>query len=253
MAKYFFTLGLIIGTAEQELFGQFGQIQTDRPDQTECPFIVPKHWLQAENGFMKEKISASETSYTHPSTLWRFGLSNVFECRMVTEFQTVKKSGISYSGMGPVTAGVKIKIAEAKGLLPETAFIGHLSFNQLAGKDFKGNFATPSFRFVMQHTLSDKWSLGYNLGAEWNEESPAAAYIYTLVTGFSISSKMGAYAEVYGFVPEQSKAGHYVNGGITWYFTDHIMADVSAGQGLFDNKAQNFISAGLSYRFSFSK
>ena len=26
-------------------------IQTDRPDQTECPFITPRHYFQLENGF----------------------------------------------------------------------------------------------------------------------------------------------------------------------------------------------------------
>ena len=30
---------------------QTGRIETDRPDQTECPFIVKKGYIQAEMGF----------------------------------------------------------------------------------------------------------------------------------------------------------------------------------------------------------
>ena len=37
------------------LFGQnLPSIQLDRPDQTECPFITPKKYIQIENGFTVE-------------------------------------------------------------------------------------------------------------------------------------------------------------------------------------------------------
>ena len=42
-------------------FVAFGQeietIQTDRPDQTETPYLVPKKMFQVENGFSFQKIT----------------------------------------------------------------------------------------------------------------------------------------------------------------------------------------------------
>ena len=38
-------------------------IQLDRPDQTECPFIVPAKYFQFENGFNVEKINGNEKNF----------------------------------------------------------------------------------------------------------------------------------------------------------------------------------------------
>ncbi len=35
-------------------------IQTDRPGQTECPFIVPKNNFQVESGFSFENVNENE-------------------------------------------------------------------------------------------------------------------------------------------------------------------------------------------------
>ena len=70
------------------------------------------------------------------------------------------------SGISPVKIGFKVKLSDEKGLLPKTSFIGHLSIPSFASKELKTIFYAPSFRFTMQHTLTDKINLGYNLGSE---------------------------------------------------------------------------------------
>ena len=50
MSKYIISFGLLFGMQACKLFGQTS-IQLDRPDQTECPFIVPAKYIQLENGF----------------------------------------------------------------------------------------------------------------------------------------------------------------------------------------------------------
>ena len=45
------------------LLGQdLPSIQTDRPDQTECPFITPRSYFQFENGFSYEKNTSDLTT-----------------------------------------------------------------------------------------------------------------------------------------------------------------------------------------------
>jgi hypothetical protein len=47
--KAFFLMLPVLNFAQE-------QIETDRPDQTESPATVPHRYLQAETGFMYEKV-----------------------------------------------------------------------------------------------------------------------------------------------------------------------------------------------------
>lgn len=61
-------------------------IQTDRPDQTETAAIVPKGMFQVENGFSFQRKDANNSSFSLPSTLWKYGVNDNFELRLITEF-----------------------------------------------------------------------------------------------------------------------------------------------------------------------
>lgn len=100
----------------------------------------------------------------------------------------------------------------------------------------------------MQHTLSQKFSLGYNLGAEWNGETAEPAFIYTLTTGCSISDKIGAYLEVYGFAPQFSKADHRFDGGLNFLLKENILLDISGGAGITENAPDYYMALGFSFR-----
>ena len=108
----------------------FGQditpIQTDRPDQTETPFTVPKNHFQMENGFSFERTYNSTKSFTNPSILFKYGISDYFEVGLITEFTTIS-SDKTITGLNPVTLRIKEKISDEKGILPTTSFIGYLT------------------------------------------------------------------------------------------------------------------------------
>ena len=61
-------------------------IQADRPDQTETPAIVPKGMFQVETGFTFQKNDAISKSLSLPTTLWKYGVNENFELRLITEF-----------------------------------------------------------------------------------------------------------------------------------------------------------------------
>ena len=50
-------------------------IQTDRPDQTECPFIVPVNYLQLESGFVFQKNNNNASEIAVPSVLTKLGIT----------------------------------------------------------------------------------------------------------------------------------------------------------------------------------
>jgi hypothetical protein len=85
-------------------------IQTDRPDQTECPFIVPKNYLQFENGFSYEKNTKDSNEYVIPSTLTKFGINDHFELRLITEYVIQNQDLDKVSGIVPVLIGFKARL-----------------------------------------------------------------------------------------------------------------------------------------------
>jgi Putative MetA-pathway of phenol degradation len=250
MARYILTLGLIIGPNSVDLLAQEkSPIQLDRPDQTECPFITPKYYLQAEHGFTIEKINSAETSFLYPTTLWKYGVNEKFEIRLITELLTEKKEADSKTGITPITIGFKAALFEESGLIPKTSFIGHITSAKIGSKWFRTSCIAPSFRFTMQHTISKKVSLAYNLGSEWNGEKLEQTFIYTLTTGVALSNKLGCYVELYGFIAHAQKPDKRFDTGITYLLNNNLMIDISVGKGIKTSSFQNYGSFGLSYRF----
>ncbi|MGZ5197189.1 MAG: transporter [Kaistella sp.] len=225
-------------------------IQTDRPDQTESPAITPKNYLQVETGFLYENVDRDTENFSHPTILWKYGINENFELRVITEFNSEKIINFRESGIPPVTVGFKAKLAEEHKFFPKISFIGHLTANKLASEYFKTAHPAPSFRFLFQHTLTEKLSLGYNLGAEWNGETPDATGIYTVSTAYSFNEKLGGFAELYGFLNEFQKPDHRFDAGLTYLINDDFQIDASAGVGISEIAPKHFLSCGLSYRFN---
>jgi hypothetical protein len=101
---------------------------------------------------------------------------------------------------------------------------------------------------VFAHTLSDKFSLSYNVGAAWNGTTPEATFLYTLALGYSISNKLAVFIESYSFFPEASKADNRFDAGFTYKITTVVQFDISGGIGLSDNSPDSFLSTGISFR-----
>src|SRR5688572_11512822 len=86
---------------------QMDPIRADRPDQSESSFLVPKGYFQVEMGF-----SITDTDpgfiYTYPSGLWKYGLTDNFELRLVTQYITIQREpNPDVNGFLPLAAGFK--------------------------------------------------------------------------------------------------------------------------------------------------
>ena len=240
----------------EEVNTELGALITDRPDATESPTAMPKGFLQVETGGFYESFednNVKSENYTFNTTLVRYGLLDNLELRLgwnFTEGQTSingRKLDNVTSGFEPLLFGFKTTISDEKGWMPEIGFLGHLYLPFTASTDYKPETTGADFRFSFAHTLSEKSSLAYNLGAAWGNDSPEVAYIYTLAYGYSLSEKIGAYVEVYGDFPEDTKANHLWDAGFTYLYNNNIQFDVTFGSSF--TKGQDILlSAGVSFR-----
>ena len=236
------------------------KIDTDRPDQTESVFTVPAGWLQGELGFAKERFSTSPhiiNIWTLPTLLTRFGLSERFELRMINEYEKWGNQSRLFKdtfNFLPLQLGFKVNLIHEKGIIPEIAFIAHTGFNRIASEFGRGgSFFSPNFRFTFQHSMAEKYSLSYNFGAEWDNTYDPPTWLYTFAPGVNLGEKWYAYVEAFGFWRKKEPAQHNLDGGIAYYITDHMKADLSAGMGISPAAPAYYFAIGFSFRFKWKK
>ncbi|MBQ0788372.1 MAG: transporter [Oceanihabitans sp.] len=234
---------------------------TDRPDQTESPNVLRKGFLQVETGTFYETFednNIQNENFTYNTTLVRFGLLDNLELRLGWNF-TEGKTNINgkstnnvTSGFKPLLLGIKTSIAKEKGVFPDIGLLGHLYLPFTASTDYKPENTGVDFRFAFAHTLNENSSLSYNLGAAWGNDSPEASFVYTIAYGIGVTEKIGAYAELYGDLPENNKANHFWDAGFTYLISNNIQLDATIGTSI--TKGQDLLlSAGVSFRIPKTK
>lgn len=229
---------------------------TDRPDQTESPNVVPIGFIQVETGASYEAFKDNNIKtedFTYNTTLVRFGLLNNLEVRLGWDFLEGKTkvngntlNNVS-SGFNPLLLGVKTGIAKENGAFPEIGLLGHIYLPFTASTDYKPDTTGVDFRFAFAHTLSENSSLSYNLGGAWGNDSPEASFVYTIAYGLSVTDKFGAYAELYGNLPENNKANHLWDAGFTYLISNNVQLDATVGTSITEGQ-DLLLSAGVSFR-----
>jgi hypothetical protein len=253
----FFSLSIAFAQDNNDL----GDLITDRPDATESPNTMPVGFLQWETGafFVKEESGSVQTKATTFNTsLFRYGLLENLELRLGFNFTEVTTSinGVEsadlLSGLEPLLVGAKISIAKENGWMPELGLLGHVYLPLSAGSDYRPETTGVDFRFSMGHTLSERSSIAYNIGAQWGDDSPEGAYVYTIAYGYSIGSGFGIYGELYGDLPEDSESNHYWDAGFTYLVSPDLQLDATVG-GAVNADQKILVSAGFSYRLNTKK
>lgn len=242
---------------------------TDRPDQTESAFTVPKGLFQIEGGWGYGEANDRATEVTaqaFPLALLRIGLNTVFELRIgvpgVEIERTDTATGSSDTrGLVDATVGFKVVIAEERGALPQTAFLGTLVIPS-GDQELTRDGVDPSFRFVLSNTLSPRLSLSYNLGMVWLTEpsgngtlETSSLFDWTVALGISARDRLGVFVEAFGVAPIDAEIGTATafDTGATYLLTPRLQLDVSASVGLSRAAADWTMGLGCSFRFPRSR
>ncbi len=261
MKTLFFAFLLFTYFNSQYLFSQAGDISTDRPDQSESPYLVDKGYFQTEIGGSIEKVDEFDSpigpfkvfSHSYPSLLLRYGLSGNVELRFAAEFLQEELSNVEVSdqnqtGFSPLTIGAKISLFKEKKSMPETSLILSISIPFKENSPFQSDFIGTDFRFVMTNNLSKRFTLSYNIGGEFGAGAPGATGIYTVSLGALIVNKLGGFVELYGFMPQKFSPDHRFDAGLTYLILKNVQVDASFGFGISERSPDYFVGGGVSVR-----
>ncbi len=247
-------LGVSHTFSQNDSIPEIDPIATDRPDQTESASLVPPGYVQMELGF--GKINSDQAhSFFFPNALLKYGVNENFELRFISTYTSIHEDGSSeVNGFLPIALGFKTKFAEENGIWPKISLLGHFVMPGIVSDEISIENLAPDFRFAFQHSISDFFSLGYNLGVFWDGYNPEPIYIYSFAPGFSIGN-FGFYVEGYGFIPQGSdrEVRFLVDGGVTYLLISNLQFDFSLGQNLTNNIVESYFALGVSYRFKVKK
>lgn len=230
-------------------FVVLAQINTDRPTQSASAFVLPEGAFQVEAGFLSERPDSGVDQFNvqYLNTLFRYGIIEGIEVRLVQDFQGFRAVGTTLNGLGPTTLGAKFHLIEESGKMPQVSVIGQATLSN-GDNAFKPNNSVYELRFNFQNTLSDRIGLGYNVGIV-NSEGENRIGLYSVVLGMAIVNNLTAFIEPYGYFSKNTLADTRLNAGLICLISENFQVDFSAGNGLSMSAPDNFISLGAAMLF----
>ena len=232
------------------------KIDTDRPDQTESVVNTPKKYFQAEFGFGKENLREGDYDLIHPTFLFKYGLSKRVELRMegnfLSHYVQLIPNPKTTTALEPVEVGTRITLFEQKSIRPKAALLFHLGLPFTSNEYDRQQKIFSSVKLSFQHTFSDVFAIGYNIGSEWDGYTGKPTWLYTLSPNFNIGQKWYAYVETFGTVYKGSWQPA-LDTGIAFYTSNVTKVDLSGGIGLGRSVLKNYIAFGFSFRIPTSK
>ena len=210
----------------------FGQISTDRPDQTEGTHVLRNGDFQIESGWTFNSDGGSLNN------LLRIGTFKGIELRFSTNLISGHEdmTGL-FPSLDNLEFGAKFKILDKKETLTKISFLSHLSVST----EYSDNSGGLLNRILVSHELSESFEIAYNLGYSKYFEQDNGLLVYSLVITKSFGN-LGAFVEIFG--------DSYSNWdlGITYLIKDNLQADISYGQGI--NNELSYLSIGAAWNFS---
>ena len=230
-------------------------LTADRPGAGTGTEVLPCEVMMWETGFEVQHALHTHT-LTLPTTLFRFGLPGPAELRLeytgsmdVFDKQPLKPN----YDPSPLTVGTKINIFENHGhnnnlrLVPRTSVLVNLNL-PITPSMAKEMPIGGAVDLLFENELTDWLSLGYDIGARWEEWTPAPDIFAALGFNIELANKLGMYVEAFGtFDPdavheETSKTYTHsdvnLNFGFTYAVHPRVQLDVYAGFNCYNSDPQ---------------
>ena len=221
-------------------------IETDRPDVTNSPIVVPAGSLQSENGI--------DTSRDHgvdilngTNSRWRLGIAPCLEVLVDLPNYFATLRGVGPSGFGDVAPAVKGQISPLPGKFDLSLTVGAALPTGATG--VAGPGVQPYVQVPWSIDLGADWALN---GMETGFFAPSSdrKFIYqsTLVIEKDITKRLFAFVEYVGNFPSDGGDNQFINSGAGYLIDDRQQIDFHVGFGLDRNAPSYFFGLGYSFR-----
>ncbi len=224
-------------------YGGHAQVNTDRPDQSESSISLDRGDLQIEAG---AQVTFTENAHSVrqwllPTALFRYGITDGFELRVLSQYESYSRYGQTILGISDIEFGSKIQLI--RGNKFNMLLLTHVVAPTGSAEMTSGEWGIRN-RFCLSNDFSRNQTISYNLGYDYLG-SGNGNLVYTLTYGKGVNSKVSIYAELFGQLSDMSDFELYTDAGLLVAFSDRSQFDFSFAFGITDR--MNYISAGYSW------
>lgn len=217
-------------------------INTDRPDQSDGTYTLAKNTFQLESGFLFGKDV--EMYFLH-NTMVRYGITSSTEIRLLFDYGSIgEQTGILAPGIS-----IKQHLLPQKKWIPEMTAVGYIRIPYLATDYFKTDNPAATFLLAFQNTISDEFSIGYNLGTTLDGDHAYTTWIATTSLGYSPAKYLSFFAEYFSSFGYVLKPANNIDIGVLWLVKDNFQIDLALGTTIGLEEKNRFVTTGFSYRF----
>jgi len=225
----------------------------DRPDFTESALAIPTGHVQFEAGFTREVVGSAQSTRVG-ELLIRAGVSEDAEMRLLLGSYVRKKDPESslkdVDGLSDLGIGFKYRFVENKGLAPDLAILGMVTF-PTGSQDIGSESVQPLGLVAAGWAMPANFSLGANLGIGMvNQDGTNFGTSWASLSLAYGIKKFGFYAEGFGFDREEYKGDStgYFNVGATFLLKPTLQFDARVGRGFSGEDEDWHAGAGIVYR-----
>ena len=221
-------------------------IETDRPDVTNSPIVVPAGSLQSENGIDTSRDHGADI-LNGTNSRWRLGIAPCLEVLVDLPNYFATLRGVGPSGFGDVVPAVKWQISPLPGKFDLSLTVGAALPTGATG--VAGPGVQPYAQAPWSIDLGGDWALN---GMETGFFAPSSdrKFIYqsTLVIEKDITKRLFAFVEYVGNFPSDGGNNQFINSGAGYLIDDRQQIDFHVGFGLDRNAPSYFFGLGYSFR-----
>lgn len=213
---------------------QVESINTDRPDQSDGIYTIPKNTFQLENGITIAKQTVIN------NLMLRYGLTSSTEIRLLLNAGKEFKN----KGLLPISLSFKQRIIEQKKIIPAMTLVGYIAFEQLANKDFKGNKLPFEIKMAFENEINNKFSIGYNLGIS----NQLKNLNLSVAIGYNITDKISTFIEYFSTLSKNGNE-HNIDAGIMYVINPKLQVDIAYALPVYGLENKPFGTIGIAYFF----
>ena len=210
------------------------EISADRPGASTGTDIMPKFKVQWETGigYEKNRIEGEvERNFTLNTSLFRLGLTNHMEIRLQVDAQYTKIDEEKFGGFCPLVIGTKIKFFDGYKAAPKVGMLCNLTI-PCGKEEYRPQYVSPQIYLLFDNPVNDWFSIGYNVGAEWDGDNLRPNTFVALCLGFSFAERWGAFIENYDYFNRDHKPVWMTEFGVSCQVHPRVQLDFAADLNL---------------------
>ncbi len=227
------------------------EFESDRPDFSESPVVVPARAVQIESGIDLTKMN-SVKEFTFPEAMLRFGLGHRSELRVgFSGWTRLSVDDVANTFINDLDLEIKYQLTKPGAEVP----LGVLLVSTLPTGDDEISVGRAEYGVILAggYDLNEFMGLGMNIGAvaENDEDERELVYSTALAMEVELNDRLAAFVEFYADIPQHETWQPLMDGGLTCMVNPVTQIDFYIGKGLNDYAPDFIIGAGFSFRFDY--